>query len=115
MRVRAEIRRQIALDVSRVEIQILERAKKDVAPETRRMPHEIQRPDPGNGAKRQFETARPVDSDLRRIVIHPRREVVRDERRITLVAREQIRLTERHEVLMAVQLPSEFAVPRYAG
>ena len=110
MGVRAEIRRQIPLDVSRVQVQILERAKEDGSLEARGISHEIERPYPGNGAKRQFETTGPIDSDLRRIVIHPRGNVVRDERCITIVIREQVRATECHKVLMAIQLPCELAI-----
>src|SRR5205807_1647227 len=65
---------------------------------------EMERPQPSDGAKRNFETARPIDAKLRRVRVHPS-VGVRDERLgVSFIARVPVSAPQRYEVLMAAQL-----------
>src|SRR5437868_13407621 len=75
---------------------------------------EMERPQPSDGAKRNFETARPVDTELRRVRVHPSVGVCDERLGVSFIARVPVSATERHEVLMPVQLPSELLVARDA-
>src|ERR1700733_5140442 len=75
MRVRAEVRREVAFEMAAVHVQVLQRSSDHVWSERGRATKQFQRPEPRNRAVGNLEAARPVDAVLRRIGIHPRRQV----------------------------------------
>src|ERR1043165_8225051 len=96
--------------MTRAEIQKLPRAFADVIRERRRRLKKVKRPQPRHRAKRDFQTARPVNPELRRVRVHPCLEMRRERARVSLIARQPVSLTERHEILMPVQLPDDLLV-----
>src|SRR3954451_7461939 len=73
-------------------------------------PHKMVHPDPGQSPERYLERAGPIDAALKRILLDPSVDLPEDLSAIPLVSREEMCLCEKHQVLMAVQLPDEFVV-----
>src|SRR5205085_6758180 len=100
--------------MARVRVQEFQQARENGRRERLRVFEKVERPQPSDGAERDFETARPDDAELWRVRIHPTLDV-RDERLgVSSIARVPVSAPQRHEVLMPVQLPSELLVARDA-
>ena len=100
--------------MARVRVQEFQQARENGRRERLRVFEKVERPQPSDGAERDFETARPVDAELWRVRVHPS-VGVRDERlSVRLIIRVPVSAPQRHEVLMPVQLPSELLVARDA-
>src|ERR1043166_2731323 len=67
-------------------------------------------PEPRDRAEGDFETAGPVDAELRRVGVHPRFEVGDADARVTFVAGEPVSLAQGLEVLMAIQLTDDLFI-----
>src|SRR6185436_11785120 len=76
---------------------------------------EIQRPQPGNGAKRNLKRTQPIETQTRRIALHPGRDKVDKHPRVALVASCPVGAAECYEKLMPVQLPGDLLVARTLG
>src|SRR5258708_9669260 len=102
MGVRAVVFREIALDMTAVQIQVFQRSFEKLRREMIRIPEEIESPNPRNGAHRDLEAARPVDADSGRILFNPRFEMGGKRCGISLVSRHPKCQPERKKMLMTV-------------
>src|SRR6185295_19997260 len=91
---------------------MFEEARRELRTQSIRIGEQVQSPDPRDHAKRQFETARPVDAELRRIRIHPRRSVCDECFSKSFIAGQPICLAERNEMRVTVQFPDNFLITR---
>src|SRR5580704_7092693 len=69
-------------------------------------------PDPGQCAKRDFESARPVRSAMKRIAGDPAFDLRAKFIQVASVAGQQIGLRQNNQVLMTIQFPDHFVITR---
>jgi hypothetical protein len=110
-RSRREIGGQVPLDVRGVGYHGREKPRLQLGREGPRGTQQQEDPAPRDEAERHLEAAGPVDADAPWVLRHPMVEVPSGLLGIPLVARESMRLRQRHEPLMAAQLPDHLAVP----
>src|SRR5260370_42684467 len=72
-------------------------------------------PHPGESAKRDLESARPVDPTLKRVLLEPAFELARNLDQEILPSRQQVGLGQQDQVLMAVEFPNNLVVARLGG
>src|SRR5207248_792441 len=111
VRVRAEVVREIALDVR--ELPIERENEVDRPGQTivdRGIREKVQCPEPRQRAKAELEHACPVDADERRVGVEPARELFDHRRAIAAIAGQPPRATELFPVLVAIQLPDDLVV-----
>ena len=113
VRVRAEVPRQVPLDVPQLRVE----AEQQIDEPRRFARHvavreELDRPRPGDRSKREFERAGPVHADQRRVRRHPAGRLRDEAGAIPLIAGEPPRAPERQPVLVPVQLPDHLVVAR---
>ena len=106
-----------ALDVRRdvlaVKIQCAEeRAPERLAGARGGAAHEVEAPDPADGAQRDIHGTRPVDAAVPRIPRDPILNFADELLRVALVAGQPIGFTEHREMLAAAELPRDFHVGR---
>ena len=70
----------------------------------------MQYPDPRQGAECDFESARPVDAALKRILLHPTAQFALNFLYTGSIVEEQKRLRQHDQMLVAVQLPNPFVI-----
>ena len=111
MGVRAEVVRQVALDVRELAVEGEEQVDRPRQPVVdRRIDEEIDRPEPGQRPNAELEHARPVDPDERRIRVKPACELLEARGAIPAIARQPERPAELRPVLMPIQFPDDLVI-----
>src|SRR5439155_19800865 len=111
MPVRAEVVREIALDMSELAVdsqQDVDRPGGGVV--ERRLDEELERPDPGQRAKPELEHARPIDAREGRILMQPVFQLRQALASISLDAGQPECATERQPVLAPIALPDHLVI-----
>src|SRR5829696_67625 len=75
-----------------------------------RVSKQMECPDPRDRTEGEFETREPVDSELRRIIVHPTADQPRKTFGITFVAGQPVRLPKNYKKLVTVQLPNDLFI-----
>ena len=115
VRVRAEVRREVPLEVAAVHMQVFERAEHDGCGNAWRIAEQLERPQPGDRAIRHLEAARPVHTDFRRVGVHPLCQMRRHALGVSLGPGQQVGAAEQQKMLMPIQLPDDLVVADDGG
>jgi hypothetical protein len=110
MSIRGKIGGQIAFDVTSVEAQCIQPSPLQLWAEKGTFADQEKGPGPRQTSESHFETACPIHANGISIVFMPRGPFRKDLVYESFLSRDAVSLRERHEVLMAVQLPNDFGI-----
>ena len=108
VRVGREVDRKVVFEMQAVTVEFSEKASAEVFAHARA--DEVEDPDPGQGAERDFERAGPVDAALEGVLVPPVFELAKDVLAVRLVAGEHGSLGQQNKMLVAIDFPNELVI-----